>query len=407
MSTACCTGSSVTKFATPAEAIEALKEKLSPVRFEGLPLAQAAGRVLAASVLADRDSPPCDVSAMDGFAVRLDDLVSERIPVEGEAFIGAAPATLPFRRAMRVFTGAPVPLGAEAVIPREKTEEHPSFFILRIPRQEVKAGDHIRRQGENTHCGRCISAPGYVLDSSRSAALAAFGSSTVCVYRKLRVGVLPTGNELRSLADRVADWQIRDSNGPALQTALSRIPWLEASVAAPVADDPATLRHALELMLRDSDAVLLTGGVSKGDHDHVRATVESVGGTIIFHGLPIRPGKPVLGALGPEGQLILGLPGNPLAVLVTARCFGLPLLGRRAGGISMGGPDKRVLIAEPDDQTLPLQWYRLARETGLDTVELVPNRGSGDIPAAAFSDGVVEVPPGISGAGPFPFYRWL
>jgi molybdopterin molybdotransferase len=123
--------------------------------------------------------------------------------------------------------------------------------------------------------------------------------------------------------------------------------------------------------------------------------------------LPIRPGKPVLGAVGVEGQVILGLPGNPQAVLVTARRFALPLLGRKAGGVGLGGPDKLVSVARPDEKTLPLYWYRLARETECGVVELVPNRGSGDIPAAAASDGVIEVPPNVAGVGPYPFYRWL
>jgi molybdopterin molybdotransferase len=407
MNIECCANSTVAKFTSPTEAIRALEEQLSVVHFEWISVMQAAGRILAAPVHADRDSPPCDVSAMDGYAVRLADLDSERISVEAEALIGAAPVALPSGKALRVFTGAPVPLGTEAIIPRENTEEYPEYFVLRIPREQVRSGDHIRKRGENTHCGRCISAPGYILDSSRSAALAAFGAATVCVHKKLRVGVLPTGNELRLPGEQVADWQIRDSNGPALQTALTRIPWIEATVAGPVPDEPETIRRALTGLLGRCDAILLTGGVSKGDHDHVRETVESVGASVVFHGLPIRPGKPVLGAVGVEGQVILGLPGNPQAVLVTARRFALPLLGRKAGGVGLGGPDKLVSVARPDEKTLPLYWYRLARETECGVVELVPNRGSGDIPAAAASDGVIEVPPNVAGVGPYPFYRWL
>jgi molybdopterin molybdotransferase len=154
------------------------------------------------------------------------------------------------------------------------------------------------------------------------------------------------------------------------------------------------------------DAVLLTGGVSAGQYDFVPDVIAAIGGETIFHRLPLRPGAPVFGAVGPKGQAILGLPGNPVSVLVTARRLAWFALMRLAG---FAEPRPRVPVvglSNVDGKSLKDWWCRMVRLTGAGQAELVPTRGSGDVVSMGRSDGFVEVPPETTGAGPWPFYSW-
>jgi len=152
--------------------------------------------------------------------------------------------------------------------------------------------------------------------------------------------------------------------------------------------------------------VLLTGGVSAGQYDFVPGVVAALGAKTVFHRLPLRPGGPILGAVGPDGQAILGLPGNPVSVLVTARRLARTVLRHLAGFACASCPVPVVRVTNDDGRTLNLWWYRLVRLTGPGVAELVPAQGSGDVVALARSDGFVEIPPNASGAGPWPYYGW-
>lgn len=400
------------KFAAPQEALDALLAHLRPVDSEIINSDAAAGRILAEPLRSDRPSPPCDVSAMDGYALRLADLTRSRIPVAGEIPIGRQAPPLPPGAALRIVTGAAVPEGAQAVIRREDVVEGPDWIKPSSAATAAKAVDNIRRRGENLPAGGVVAEAGRVLSAPVMGALAAFGSSRVTVHRKVRVGILVTGDELLDIDARPQDWQIRDSNGPALRSLLAGSPWIEVAEFARSADDPAELARKLAGLLARCDAVVLTGGVSMGDRDYVPRTVADCGGRIIFHKLPIRPGKPILGAVGPAGQAILGLPGNPVSVLTCAARFLGPALRNLAGFARPADPPPHVSLAGADDSTIKLWWYRLVRLAGPGLAELVPGRGSGDIVSAARSDGFIEVPPGAGGAGgtgcagPWPFYRW-
>lgn len=392
-------------FDTPSEALAALLERLGPVGLETVPIARARGRVLAQSVRADRPSPPLDVSAMDGYAVRAGDLDHGVLPVAGEVVTGRTPPGLPEFSALRIFTGGAVPAGAEAVIPREELIELEDS--IRIPDDlRVSPGQHIRRQGENLAEGAEVLSPGQLLRPPSISALAAFGCCDVEVHRKVRVAVVVTGNELTALDERPGAAQIRDSNGPAIDALLGQKVWIEVAAQERAPDDLGILGATLERLLAATDAVVLTGGVSMGDHDLVREAIEGVGAEVVFHWLPVRPGKPVLTAVGPNGQLVLGLPGNPVSALVTARRFGLPALGRRAGLLEYGGPDALLSITNPDEKTLPLHWHRIVRRLGADRAALAMERGSGDLAALAGCDGFVHIEPGVRSKGSFPYYAW-
>jgi molybdopterin biosynthesis enzyme len=157
--------------------------------------------------------------------------------------------------------------------------------------------------------------------------------------------------------------------------------------------------------METADALLITGGVSMGDTDHVPQSIRDAGGRIAFHRIPIRPGKPMLGAIGPRGQLILGLPGNPVSVAVTFRRYGFPLLQWLAG-VDREPWVPTVEIENPDGKTLDLVWFRLVRRTGDGVVALLTNRGSGDIAALGMSDGFVEIPPGANSQGLRRYFDW-
>ena len=226
----------------------------------------------------------------------------------------------------------------------------------------------------------------------------------VKVHRPVRVAILNTGDELIPPGHEAQPWQIRDSNGPTLMAALGAQAWVEVISRQRVQDTLESVIAALR-SLADADVIVLTGGVSMGDTDHVPAAIAAIGGEIVFHRLPIRPGKPVLGALR-DNQLIVGLPGNPVSVAVTARLIALPLLRRLAGLKEIFPRAPRVEVATPDDKQLQLHWYRLVRLAEDGRAHYLDNRGSGDLVSLAQSDGVIELPAGCTGAGPWKFLQW-
>ena len=391
------------KFDCPDAALAALVERLTPVGREREALSACTGRILAEPLIADRPSPPCDVSAMDGYAVRLADLSATSVPVAGEAPIGQPPLTLPLGSALRILTGSPLPRGAEAVVPREVVDEGPEVIRPRDP-QAIVAGQHIRRAGENIAVGGVVLEAGRTLTPACVSAAAAFGASHLWLQKKLRVAVIVTGDELIHEARGPQPWELRDSNGPALASMIGAFGWAELLGVRQVVDDPDQLCRVIDEVLSNCDALLLTGGVSMGVHDHVPDTVRSCGAEVVFHRLPIRPGKPVLGAVGREGQVIFGLPGNPVSALVTARRLAIPALLTKAGG--RPSPPAEVRLGNPDDQSLNLHWFRLVELVAPGWATLIENRGSGDLVAAARNDGFVEQLPGEDSRGPLAYFPW-
>ncbi len=391
-------------FDTPSQAIEAMLARLEPLGVEQVALRHAAGRVLGQPLQADRPSPACDVSAMDGYAVPAS-VPGDRLPVAGEVAIGQPPPAMPIGAALRIFTGGPVPVGCDAVIPREQVQEQSD--AIRLPADiKIKPGQHIRRRGENGQAGQTIVEQGTPITPAVAGALAACGVAEPCVHRRVRLAAIITGNEVNGVSAEVAPWQLRDSNGPALTAMFANRSWVDWRRVDQARDDRDPLRDKIEAALADCEALLLTGGVSMGDYDFVPDVLAELGCQIIFHKLPIRPGKPVLGAIGPQGQAVLGLPGNPVSVMTTARRIALPVLHHRAGFAQADPPATCVTLMNPDDKQLPLHWSRPVRLVANGRVELIATRGSGDIISAARSDGFIEVPANHTGPGPWPFHSW-
>ncbi len=387
--------------ASPGEAIAALVRRCAPVGTEEVTLARACGRVLAQDVATDRASPAADVSAMDGFAVRSAEAACGVLPLAGEARAGRAPAELRSGHAMPISTGALVPAGADSVVKKEDATVRDGRVELN---GGVAAGQNIRRAGENGPGGALVGRAGLVVTPALVGAMASAGVRSARVFRRVRVGVIVTGDEVVGDAVGPAPWQLRDSNGPALGAMVSSAPWAGAVVLPRVADDSSATGRAILSAGSAADLVLLTGGVSMGDHDHVPGVLREVGAEIIFHRVAQRPGRPVLGAVLPNGVPVLGLPGNPVSVMVTARRMAREVAARLAG---VAGEERVPAVrVAGHDKTLDLWWHRLARVTTSGEACIADGRGSGDVVSAAGADGFVEIPPGRSGAGPWAFYPW-
>jgi molybdopterin molybdotransferase len=343
---------------------------------------------------------------MDGFAARLSDLRRIPLPIVDEALAGQPAKILPPSAVIRINTGAAVPGGTDAVIKRENAIEDETGFRLCVPVESIRAGENIRRQGENAATGAIVSSGGVVMTPPMMAALATFGTNQVKVHRRVRVGLLITGDEISPHDEPQKPWRIRDSNGPSLGALLEPITYLSVGECLAVPDDPTRIRSVLDKLIRACDAVFITGGVSMGTCDHVPDVLRELDAEIVFHRLPIRPGKPILAAIGAGGQPILALPGNPVSVMVTANRFGLAMLAKKAGIVKPIDSVPFVRLEGGSAQPSDLWCDRLVQLCKDGVAELIPNRGSGDIVAAARSDGFIEIPPGKSGDGPWPFYSW-
>jgi molybdopterin molybdotransferase len=393
-------------------AIAKLLARVKPVGAERVAIQLAGGRVLAEGVATDRPSPPLDASAMDGFAVRCAELVGGPLPISGECRIGHPPRALPAGATLRIFTGSPVPTGADAVLRVEDAQVERTAVGLRQG-AAVHPGDHIRLRGENAGVGTAVLAAGQSLSPAAVAALASLRSGPVNVFRKVRVQAIVTGDELLPAAgdEHSAEphaWQLRDSNGPTLTSIVAPLPYATMAPLRHVGDAADDTRRALEQTLGEgdpADVIVLTGGVSKGDYDCVPDVIRSLGGEVIFHGLRLRPGKPALGAMI-GATPIVALPGNPVSVMVTGRTLLGPVLRGRAGHTVAELPARLVTLAMPHNKALDLEWRRPVQLAADGAATLCPLRGSGDMIGSATSDGFVVIPPGVLGVGPFEFYPW-
>ncbi len=205
---------------------------------------------------------------------------------------------------------------------------------------------------------------------------------------------------------QLESWQLHNSNRSALTALLCQHRWIDHIDSIHAKDDRSDLQQTLQTALEHSDAVILTGGVSMGDYDYVPEIVRQVGGEVVFHGLPVRPGKPILGAATKDGKLIVGLPGNPVSATIGGHRFALPLLAKISGQIDWLPRSAAVRLTNSDSKTIPLHSMRLVRLTDHGEAEIVPSQGSGDLVSLGQSTGYVELPPGESGDGPWPYFAW-
>ena len=400
-------------FHAPDDAIIALSEKLKLVEVENSAdrthdYTSLIHRVLAQDALADRDSPAADVSAMDGYAIRISDRGrTDRIEVSAQCVPGKPPMSMTDHSVVRVFTGAIVPDGCQAVVKREDTEEFENEIRLLESVQSIQEGENIRRSGENALAGSVVLRKGTLLTAASLATLANFGVNAPAVYHPVRVAVLTTGDEVGEFSESAPEpWELRNSNRASILGLIQPFPWIDIVKVVHQNDDREALEKQLASLLKEVDAVLMTGGVSKGDYDYVPDVIRSCGGEVVFHGLPIRPGKPILGAATSNGKLILGLPGNPVSATIGCHHFGLPLLAKQSGQVNWIQRPAMVQLDQPGSRTLPLHWLRLVKMKGSGEAIPVQSRGSGDLVSLGESDGYVAIPPGEQGEGPWKFFEW-
>jgi molybdopterin molybdotransferase len=302
------------------EALARILAGARPTGVETVTLDRCLGRVLASpSVIAAHDVPPFSNSSMDGFAVRAADLPGQlRLAGESAAGVSAPPSVTP-GAAVRIMTGAPMPAGADAVVPIEQAVEVDGVVQVETA---VEPGAFVRLAGHDTPAGASV-AVGGPLTPAGVGVLASLGIGSVKVRRRPRVAILSTGDELTAAGEPLAPGRIYDANSPALAAAAVEA-GAEPVVLAPVGDDVELIERRLLEGAAAGDLLVVSGGVSVGRHDHVRDAIERLG-SLDFWRISVQPGKPLaFGAVGERPAI--GLPGNPVSALVTFELFVRPLI---------------------------------------------------------------------------------
>ena len=362
-----------------------------PPAAQMIALEQAMGRVLAAEIHSPLNLPAWDNSAMDGYALRAADLPADGgyLPVGGRIAAGDQGTTpLPAGQAVQIFTGAPLPPGADTVVAQERCKvEGPRVWFA-----PVTLGDHVRKEGEEVRRGDLLFSAGKRLRAQEIGLLAGAGVAQVKVYRPLRVCLLSSGNELREPGESLAPGQIYNSNRYCLAALLKG--WgVEVHDYGVMVDELAASRHALSLASSECDLLLSSGGVSVGEEDHLKQAIKELG-SVDFWRLAIQPGKPLaFGEVG--GKPWIGMPGNPSAALITALVMVRPFL-LRAQGMTDVLPTPVAVPAgfdwlQPNKRRQYLRARLTADAGGALQVELHPQQSSAMLTAACWADGLAVI----------------
>ena len=376
------------------EAIEQLLAQAPPAPpTEVIPLGQAAGRVIAEELFSPLDLPCWDNSAMDGYALRAADVPEQGgyLVLAGRIAAGhSSDELLQAGQTVRIFTGAPLPPGADSVVPQERCR----VYGQRIWCPPLRLGEHVRKRGEEMQRGQRLLRVGQRLRAQEVGLLASAGIPWVKVYRPLRVCLLSSGDELREPGESLAPGQIYNSNRH-LVTALLRGWGVEVLDYGVMADALAASRDALILASSECDLLLTTGGVSVGEEDHLKQAIQELG-RVDFWRLAIQPGKPL--AFGEvAGKPWIGLPGNPSAALITALVVVRPFL-LRAQGVERVMPVPVQVPAgfewsTPNKRRQYLRARLSPGEDGQLRAVLHPQQSSAMLTAACWADGLVIVEP--------------
>ncbi|RLB56057.1 MAG: molybdopterin molybdenumtransferase MoeA [Deltaproteobacteria bacterium] len=378
------------------EAQARIMAAFSPLPAEKRALADALGHYLTGDVAAKHDAPPFSNSAMDGYAVRAAEVAGATeetpvtLPVVGESRAGGPmPPPLAVGTTTRILTGAPLPDGADAIVMQEDTTRDGDTLTIRFaspPRH------HVRAQGEDIRAGDVLLEDGTRVGPGAIGLLASQGHAEVAVHRRPRVAIVSTGDELRGIDEAPRPGTIVDSNRYALAAQIAEAGG-EPVALPPAPDDLDAISELLEEALT-CDMVVTTGGVSVGDHDHVREAFERVGIEADFWKIRIKPGKPV--TFGRRGNVpVIGLPGNPVSAMVTFQVFARPGIRHMLGDPApypLGrevplGHDHRRKAGRPELARGKLR----TTDDGL-VVDLYPRQGSGAMPSVARADVLALLP---------------
>lgn len=371
------------------QALRQLLENAKPLRqTEQQELSRALGRVLASDIRSGLNVPPHDNSAMDGYAVRVSDIKKEGTSLTVSQRIAAGQTGTPLQAGTvaRIFTGAPVPDGADAVVMQEYCEVSGDKVRLNII---PDAGANIRRAGEDIRQGDIILTAGIRLRPQELGLAASIGTGELSVYRKLRVALFATGDELVDPGQALEPGQIYNSNRYTL-TGLLQTAGCEIIDLGRVADTLEDTKTALAEAAASADLIISSGGVSVGEEDYVKAALEQLGKLEMWR-IAMKPGKPV--AYGKINDTdFIGLPGNPVSVFVTFCLFARPFI-RKMQGIKDILPEPVVLkagfeIKKPEKR----REFARARREHDGKVILYPHQGSGVLSSAVWAEGLVELP---------------
>jgi molybdopterin molybdotransferase len=384
-----------------AEAQRVVLESAALLGPETVASAEALGRVLAEPVVSTRTLPPTDQSAMDGYALRSRDLAAAgkaapaalRVVFEVAAG-GSHERPLAVGEAARIFTGAPIPPGADTVVRQEDTERDGALVRVQVaPRQ----GENIRPAGEDVRAGELVLDSGSELGPAALGLLASLGRSVVAVRQRPRVAVVSGGDELIEPDAAAVDGRIVSSNSYAL-SAQCRLAGAEPIYLGIARDTPEALEERLRAGSR-ADLVVSSGGVSVGDRDYVRPVLEKLGCTLVFWGVEMKPGYPmVFGRFGETGPLVFGLPGNPVSAMVTFEQFVRPVLRKMAGHRAWFRPVVRVTVGNDFEKASGrTHFVRVHLEPkpnapGEFVARSTGNQSSGVLRSMALADGLLIIP---------------
>ncbi len=394
---------------TPAQAETLIEQHLACLPIESLPLTQAAGAVLRENIYAERDHPPFDRVAMDGFAFSAASAArNPRLRIAGIQAAGDPPQTLPDADAcIEIMTGAMLPRGCDAVMPVENVQRSDGFAALGGKSQPWQ---NVHRRGSDCRQGALLLAAGTRLSSPEVAIAAGAGMARLRVSAQPMIVAISTGNELVEPGEVIEPHQVRRSNAYGITASLRQHGFTRVADDH-VRDEEVEIEKRLDFHLRTHDVLILSGGVSMGKLDLVPKVLARLGVSLVFHTIAQRPGKPMWFGVSQSGRVVFALPGNPVSTLVCLVRYVLPALRAAMGQAPAEAP--RIALTAPFEVTAPLAFYLPVRlrsdDWGRTSAEPRPTNGSGDFTALAGTDGFVELPPGPS---TFPkghvakFYRW-
>ncbi len=372
---------------------------------EKISILDALGRVIGEDIVAERDNPPWDNSAMDGFAVRWEDIKQEHaiqksvtLSVIEDVPAGMMPSkTVGLGQAIRIMTGAPLPRGADTVLKVEDTEHSPDS--VRVFKAEPK-GANIRPQGEDVKKGDCIIAKGTRIRPGDAGMLAILAKSFVFVYQRPRVAILSTGDELADLDERFSEEKIINSNSYGIAAAVQEAGGVPLLLGI-ARDTPAALKGKISQGL-NADILVLSGGVSMGDYDFTKAVFSELGAEMNFWKLAIKPGQPL--AFGKiQGTLAFGLPGNPVSSMVTFEQLVRPALLKMSGCRAYGRPVMQAVFQETFSKRGDRRHFLrgiLTREEGSFKVRTTGDQGSGILTSMVKANCLIDVPVDVERLNP-------
>ncbi|MCK5727313.1 MAG: molybdopterin molybdotransferase MoeA [Thiotrichaceae bacterium] len=381
------------KLLSTEQALQQLLDYARPVTtVETLPLLEAEGRVLAQPIISTINVPPLDNSAMDGYAMNSDDLIKANgkpLVISHRICAGDSVSTLPAGQVVRIFTGAPIPKGANTVIMQEHCEVIGNT-IGHYPKQAANV--NIRQAGEDITAGTTLLPIGQVIRPQEMGLIASIGLATVEVFRPLRVSIFFTGDELIEAGTESQVGKIYNSNRYTLNGLLQRL-GCQVNDLGIIEDKLSATKDALQLAAKNADLVITSGGVSVGEEDHVKKALEEIGSLTLWK-IKMKPGKPV--AYGNiDGTPFLGLPGNPVSTFVTCCLFAKPYIQRCQGQTKLARRHYSIPAgfnhSHKGGRAEYIRVRMMTDEKGKPVLERFTNQGSGVLTSASWADGLALI----------------